>query len=277
VVSKFHGDDVGVCPGTLLADPFSYDPAAFELTARVAADAGFRSVGLWTFRARDYGPDAARKLLDDVGVTVRCVEGAISWADGPGAALDDARQHLDVASTLGADILQAAHIAPLNSFDRAVEGFALLCERARSHDVKVCIEWVPWFGIPDLATAWRIVRDSGASNGGLCLDWLHWQLQPGGPDFELLAEIPGDRIHYVQVCDAPSTAPGSPEEYMQMATSARPLPGEGVVDIPALLAALADADADPFFAYEQFNAELASAGVGTMARRLRANARSVFG
>jgi sugar phosphate isomerase/epimerase len=64
---------------------------------------------------------------------------------------------------------------------------------------------------------------------------------------------------------------------MQMATSARPLPGEGVVDIPALLAALADADADPFFAYEQFNAELASAGVGTMARRLRANARSVFG
>ena len=276
MASKFRDDDVGVCPGSLLADPSSYDSDAFELTARVAADAGFRSLGLWTVSARDYGPDAARKFLDSEGVTVRCVEAAISWAGGPEAASEDAREHLDVASALGADMLLAAHLGPLESWDVAVECFALLCERARAQDVKVCIEWVPWFGIPDLASAWRMVRESGASNGGLCLDWLHWQLQPGGPDFDLLAEIPGDRIHYVQVCDAPAAAPTSPEGYLQLATRARPLPGDGVVDIPAVLAALTAMGADPFFVYEQFNVEAASAGVEAMARRLRENARFVF-
>jgi sugar phosphate isomerase/epimerase len=273
---EYRGDDVGVCPGTLLADPTSYDATAFAETARIAAEEGFPSVGLWTYAVQQYGPDAARRLLDDVGLTVRAVEGALHWGSGPEGAQADADQHLDVASTLGADILLVAHLGPIDSFSRTVDGFATLCERARDHDVDVCIEWVPWFGIPDLATAWRVVQASGAPNGGLCLDWLHWQLQPGGPDYEQLAAIPAARIHYVQVCDAPATAPTSPEGYMEMAMSARPLPGQGVVDIPPLLTALAAMGATPFFAYEQFNAQVASAGVATMARLLRENARRVF-
>ena len=105
---------------------------------------------------------------------------------------------------------------------------------------------------------------------------LHWQRQPGGPNLELLREIPGDRIPYVQLCDAPATAPGSGEEYLAAALSARPLPGDGVVDIPAVLEALVTIDADPFFAYEQFNTELARSGPDVMARRIMENAQQIF-
>ena len=68
----------------------------------------------------------------------------------------------------------------------------------------------------------------------------------------MLAQIPGERIGYVQMCDA---APGEGRE-MEEAMTGRLLPGEGVVDYPALFATLAQIGADPFIATEIFNAAL---------------------
>ena len=70
------------------------------------------------------------------------------------------------------------------------EGFAALCEHAAEHGVRVAIEFLPWSAVPDLATTWQIVRGSGTTNGGIVIDMLHWQRQPGGPNLELLRQIP---------------------------------------------------------------------------------------
>src|SRR5207344_774561 len=139
--------------------------------------------------------------------TVRAVEAATRWAEGPEAAVADADEQLDVASAFGADLLLACTLDPTMDATRATEGFAALCERAAEHDVRAAIEFLPWSAVPDLATTWQLVQESGATNGGIVIDMLHWQRQPGGPNLELLRQIPGDRIHYVQVCDA---APGGP-------------------------------------------------------------------
>ena len=74
--------------------------------------------------------------------------------------------------------------------------------------------------MPDLATAWRVVEESGAANGGILIDMMHWHQQDGGPNFGLLEQIPGEHIHYVQVCDTvPPRAPAG--DYMQEAPGNR--------------------------------------------------------
>ena len=47
---------------------------------------------------------------------------------------------------------------------------------------------------------------------------------------------------------------------------ARELPGDGVVDIPRVLDALAAQGADPVFAFEVFSREMAARGAEEMAR-----------
>jgi sugar phosphate isomerase/epimerase len=108
------------------------------------------------------------------------------------------------------------------------------------------------------------------------LDMLHWQHQPGGPNFDLLGKIPADQIHYVQVCDASPGLSPSAREYLGYAMGARLLPGQGAVDIPALLGSLASMGADPYFALEVFNTNLAQDGAGKMAEVLGKAGAKVF-
>ncbi len=272
---SFRADAVGMCPATLLLEPMTCDVAGLRDIAQASAGAGFPTVSLWSFYATGNGVDTTRSVLDDAGVTVRAVEAATRWAEGPDAALADADEQLDVASAFGADLLLACTLDPTMDATRATEGFAALCERAAQHGVRVAIEFLPWSAVPDLATVWQIVQGSGATNGGIVIDMLHWQRQPGGPNLELLRQIPGDRVHYVQVCDAAPGGPGA-DDYMTEALTARPVPGQGCVDIAALLGALAEIDADPYFALEVFNAELAARGASAMAAELRRATRTVF-
>src|SRR5262249_57947470 len=64
------------------------------------------------------------------------------------------------------------------------------------------------------------------------------------------------------VCSSDLTS-GVPQ-YMPSAIQDRPLPGEGVVDIPGILEALSDIGAHPFFAAEVFNADMALRGPESM-------------
>ncbi len=265
--------DIGMCPAILLTDPLNCDADTLERVTRASAAAGFDALSVWAFYATACGTDRARDLLAELGVAVRVVEAVTQWVDGAGEHLDaDAKATLDVASALGADTLLACTLEPtVASMDRTVEGFAAVCGLAADRGMRVCIEFLPWSAIPDLATAWSIVDGSGASNGGIVVDMLHWQRQPGGPNLELLSRIPGDRIHFVQVCDAspaPSASP-APDDLMHEALTARVLPGAGTVDIAALFATLDRIGADPFFAYEVFSSALAANGPDEMARGLR--------
>ena len=265
-----HGA-IGICPAILLTDPMAADDEAFERVVHASAAAGFTSFSLWSFWATRYGTERTRDLLDSVGIRVGAVEAVTQWVGGPGVALDaEITATAEVATVLGSDTLLACTLEPeLASLDAATAGFAALCAHAAARDLRVCIEFFPWSGMPDLATAWRVVEGSGAPNGGIVIDMMHWQHQDGGPNFELLAQIPGEHIHYVQACDTvpPRAAAG---DYMHEALGNRRLPGEGVVDIARLLATLDAIGAEPWFAYEVFNRELAADGPEPMAARLRA-------
>jgi sugar phosphate isomerase/epimerase len=261
-------DAIGICPAILVPEPLTASDHTFEQAVRGATAAGFDEFSLWSFWPAAYGLDRALDLLDEVGATVPAIEAAMQWADGPERASAEAGPLVDLATRLGAHTLAACSLEPsVASWARAVEGFRTLCESAGEHDLRVCIEFLPWSVVPDLATAWRLVQEAAAPNGGILLDMMHWHRQPGGPDFDLLEQIPGTRIHYVQVCDT-ITAPLDAGAYMAEAMTGRRLPGDGDVDIPRLLATLDRIGADPWFAYEVFSHDLAADGPAAMAARL---------
>jgi sugar phosphate isomerase/epimerase len=266
-----HHDAIGVCPAILVPDPMHADDEAFERVVHASAAAGFTSFSLWSFWATRYGLEETRALLDGAGIGVPAVEAVRQWTGGPSDELDaEIAATAAVATALGSQIVLACTLEPsLPSLEGATAGFRSLCEQAAAHDLLVSIEFFPWSGIGNLATAWQVVEESGAPTGGLVIDMMHWQHQDGGPDFALLERIPGEYIHYVQACDTAAPRPGS-ADYMREAMGNRRLPGDGVVDIARLLQTLDAIGADPWFAYEVFNQELASAGPESMAARLRA-------
>jgi sugar phosphate isomerase/epimerase len=266
----------GMCPATLLVAPMSCSPGEVELVARASADAGFPSLSLWASFATCAGVASTARMLREVGITARVIEAVSRWVDGPEAAVAHDEAQLDMAVALEADLVLAATIDPVIDAGRATEGLSAICELAAQRQVRVAVEFIPFTAIPDLATAWRLVEGSKAPNAGIVLDMLHWYHQPGGPNYDLLQRIPGERIHYVQVCDAAAVTPAGLEDYLAYALGGRRAPGTGVVDITRLLESLAGIDADPYLALEVFNTELARGGAETMAAELRA-ALTVFG
>src|SRR5207302_213589 len=63
--------------------------------------------------------------------------------------------------------------------DDAAEAFAGLCDRAGEHGLVVHLEFLPWSKIPDVGSAWEVVRLAGRSNGGIAID--AWHFFRGGP------------------------------------------------------------------------------------------------
>jgi sugar phosphate isomerase/epimerase len=243
-----------MCPATLLAN-FG-EPSADDIRGALEAsrDAGATGVSVWTPYLQILGgAEPAAAIVKEVGLQTKAVEAAVVWPTGsPEEVLREARTFARLVAVAGATRLLAVCMEPaLDDLDRAREGLAVLVDHVSAAGAQTCVEFLPWTGIPDLATAWSIVQPVG-SGAGIVLDTWHWQRQPGGPNLALLAQIPGERIGYVQMCDA---APGEGRE-MEEAMTGRLLPGEGVVDYPALFATLAQIGADPFIATEIFNAAL---------------------
>jgi sugar phosphate isomerase/epimerase len=277
MASRFRADEVGVCVSTLHVTPHQLDTADIERCVRAAADAGLPSLVFQQHWADTYGGAALHDLLDSCGVTARGLEGSMAWPDGPDAAARDADRLLDLASAIDARVLHAACLAPDIDLPRAADGFAALCERAAAHDLRVGLEFIPYYGVPDLRTAWDVVRTAAAANGGVCIDFMHFERQPGGPDYELLARIPADDITYVQPTDAPPAAPvESPEEYMTQCLTDRPVLGEGVIDVDGMVTAIEATGAEPVLAFQVCNPALAAEGAEVMAARLRASADTFF-
>lgn len=119
------------------------------------------------------------------------------------------------------------------SIDEAGAAFAAICDRAADHGLIVHLEFLPFGGIPDLESAWRIVETAGKPNGALTID--AWHMARSGSTLEQLAAIPGPRIGSVQLSDGPAAAQ---ENLLAETMTARLCPGEGAFDLAGLVRTL---------------------------------------
>jgi len=259
-------DQPGICIAGLLPEPLAPTKEAVLAALDAAAAAGFSEMSIWAWLLPMIAPDGtdagARAELDRRGLKVRMVEAAIGWAtDATDAEVDaEAANLAATVRELGAPLMMAVCLEPaLPDCDRARARLGRVADRARAVGADLCVEFLPWSGIPTLRDAWALIEP--LDGVGLIFDTWHWQRQPGGPEPGALESVPAERVMCVQLSDAPAEAVG---ELMEETMTARLLPGDGDIDYAPVVEWLRGAH--PFVAPEIFNGGLVTGrGAGQVA------------
>lgn len=214
---------------------------------RLAARTGFASIGLRTVAAapgtpaynfRAGSPEVAemRHRLHDLGIRVHDIEIVTIGEDFDPAVLEPV---LDAGAEIGAERLSVC----ADDADRArlIDRFAALCDRAARFAMGVDLEWMGWRAVRTLDDAVDVVTRAGRANGGVLVDALHLKRNGGTPAD--VARVPPGLIRSVQLCDAGAAVPVTTDAIIAEARGGRLPPGEGVLPLGELLAALpADAN-----------------------------------
>lgn len=255
-------DEVGMCIGTLGADPIAVAQDLPAVLAAVAAS-GAPSVSIHAFLGAMYGPEVVAGMLADAGLRAGALEAALAWSAGPGdAVIAEAEQLLAMAEATGAREVLTVVLDTEMDRGAASDGLAQLCGLLAPAGVRPCLEWLPWTAMPTIASAVDLLHASGAPNCGLTFDTWHWMRQPGGPDLATLDALDGGRIGYLQLCDV---APTPGDDVFVEAMTARLLPGDGVVDFHGLFDRFAAMGATPYVASEIFNSTVLEGGAAAAA------------
>jgi len=204
---------------------------------RVAAQAGYTHAGLRLVpvAGQPYSHPLDVPLLErclaDTGVRVLDVE---VFRLIPQTKVADWENVLALSQRLGAsDIL--VHGADADE-RRLIDTFGRLCELAGRYQLRANLEPMPWVDVSNIAKALRVLRGAGKSNSGLLVDAIHFFR--AGDSVAELKKVPREYLHYAQLCDARAETPTDQQEIIRQARGDRLFPGEGGLDLRALLAAL---------------------------------------
>ncbi len=241
-------------------------------TVAVAAQAGCSHVGLRLLGGQPGGSETP--LLLDRGLQTAMLE---AMADAGIAALDantarivpetqvaDYAPFLDAAARLGARHVMAS--VDDADPDRSADNVGRLCDLAAERGLTVDLEFVPWTALSGLRAAADLVRTCRHDALGIAVDTLHFHRS--GSSADELARLPRRWFRYAQICDAPGSKTLPPRERLvHEATKERLLPGEGDIDLAAILRAL---PAGIPLALEIPQAALTASGLGAAERVSRA-------
>lgn len=254
-------DDTFFWAGTLVA-------GTLEQRIEAARAGGFKYLSLFPTdytQARDRGLSDADivALHDRAGVRLTTLDPFTRWLPRWEAPSGVPRKRLKWISFSEdeffavVDALQLEAITVNEAFgtryeiDELIESFAAVCDRAARSGVRVHLEFTPFSGIPDLATAWDVVRAADRANGGLVFDT--WHYFRGTRDDRLLEVIPGERIFALQISDALAEPVGS---LLNDTLRHRRLPGEGTFDLAGVLPIVARKQGLPPWGVEVLSEEL---------------------
>ncbi|MCX2978565.1 sugar phosphate isomerase/epimerase family protein [Candidatus Marimicrobium litorale] len=266
----------------------SLDGVAYPEFLSAASEAGFEAV---TLNSALYRQATASGLSDtditaslrDQGLQVSGIDPLFNWL--PGSVVLDGSDSISVCTQVSMEeVFHLAHVAetdlvnaPLglaiaSSEQEIVDGFGILCEKAKRESLRVSLEFMPFNQVPDLETAFRIVEQAGYSNGGIMVDC--WHLHRGGGMADDLLEIPGNRIFAMQIDDALSEPlPDIIEETMNQ----RLPPGDGCIDLARVVRNLRSIGAAVYVDVEVFNESLRALPAVQRARRLYDATAAVLG
>lgn len=212
--------------------------------ARVAAEAGYRGIEPWIgdldkFAAEGGSLADLGKQIADLGLTVESAIGFPAWIvdddSARRAGLDEARRCMDVVRAIDGTRLAAppagATDAPSLDLDRAAERFARLVDLGRDAGVLPQLEvWGFSHNLQRLAQVAYVAVACGRPDALILADAYH--LYKGGSPTAGLAMLNGSAMKVFHVNDYPDLDRSSIQD------SDRVYPGDGVGQLPALLATL---------------------------------------
>lgn len=199
-----------------------------------------------------------RAISQANGIVVNDVDAIVVWTGAhapPGFVGPQTGDDLvyEAGEALGATYVNVAFggDGPM-PIDQATETFANICKRATEHGLRPHLEFVPSMkSIPDVVTAWSVVRNSGYEEAGLLIDTWHCQMGP--TTYAELRALPGRVVLGVQISDAPSEPIDS---LIKVGTTRRLPPGKGNLNLVEFITILDGIGATAPLSVEVFSAEL---------------------
>ena len=213
---------------------------SLEEKLAAAAGAGFDAVELFEpdLIASRLRPREVRELADELGLDIPMYQ---PFRDFEGAGqeklernLRRARHKFEVMTELGAEtLLVCSSVAPdaIDDAELSASQLHRLAEEAADHGIRIAFEALAWGAhVSDYMDAWRIVELADHPSLGTCLDSFH--ILSVGSDPAGIREIPGEKIFFLQLADAPVIG----MDVLQWSRHYRCFPGQGGFDLPGFMA-----------------------------------------
>jgi 4-hydroxyphenylpyruvate dioxygenase len=186
----------------------------------------------------DGSPREIRQMCADLGIAItlfqpfRDFEGV--RRDRLARNVERAERKFDLMQELGTDlVLVCSNVAAdsLGDRDVLVSDMRLLAERAAARGLRIGYEALAWGRhVNTWQQVWDIVREADHPNLGMILDSFHTLSLRGDPSG--IAQVPADKIFFVQMADAPVLA----MDVLEWSRHFRNFPGQGDFDLPNFLA-----------------------------------------
>src|ERR1700674_104906 len=185
----------------------------------------------------DGTPGTVRAMAADLGLGIDLYQ---PFRDFEGVSdklfhrnLDRAERKFDVMQALGAPMLLVCSNVSQNAIaddERAAAQLCELAERAAKRNLLIGYEALAWgMVVKHYAHAWSIVDRANHPHLGLIVDSFH--ILSLGDDPAGIAAIPGEKIFFVQLADAPRLA----MDVLQWSRHYRCFPGQGQLDLANFL------------------------------------------
>lgn len=233
-----------------------------------AAAVGFDGVEVMEGDLLSFDGSAAdvRRIADDLGLTIDLYQPFRDFEAMPDLrrALDRAERKFDVMQALGTDlVLVCSNTLPAAIDDdaRAAADLRAMAERASARGRRIGFEALSWGRhIRTWGHAWRIVQAADHPALGLIVDSFHTLAL--GDDPAGIATVPGDRLFFVQLADAPRLQ----MDVLSWSRHFRSFPGQGNLPVDGFVrAVLASGYAGPL-SLEVFNDHFRAAPARMIAR-----------
>ncbi|MCQ2997274.1 bifunctional sugar phosphate isomerase/epimerase/4-hydroxyphenylpyruvate dioxygenase family protein [Pseudomonas syringae] len=186
----------------------------------------------------DGSPRHVRQICADLGIAITLFQ---PFRDFEGCRrdrlprnLDRAERKFDLMQELGTDLVLVCSNSAADSLgDEHIlrDDLAMLAERAGARQLRVGYEALAWGRhVNTWQQVWNLVKQVDHPALGVLLDSFHTLSLKGDPS--AIAQIPGDKIFFVQMADAPILA----MDVMEWSRHFRCFPGQGEFDLPGFLA-----------------------------------------
>ena len=172
-----------------------------------------------------------KAAIADTGVGVHDIEFVKLTPEIDIAALEP---FVAAGAELGAKCVITAPYDP--DLSRLADRLVAMSDLCVAHGMRAVLEFFPWTEVPNLGAALAVVDAAGRAECGVLVDMLHFARSASTA--EHCRGVPASRFPFVHICDAPAGTAWTREELFHAGRVERLPPGEGGIDIKAILANL---------------------------------------
>ena len=226
---------------------------------RVAGAAGYKAIEPWNDEIDAYLKQGGtlrdlEKATSDAGLKVVSVIALHSWATSEGdehlKALDECRRRMDQAVALGSPYIVASPPQEAVDLERIAPRYIELMALGEQAGVMPSMEFLGFVdGVNSVAGAWAIAQAARNAKATIVADVFH--MIRGGGSVDDLLKLPGHRMANFHINDVPAT----PDPLTQTDYD-RVMVGEGIADLPRVIANLRTIGYRGPLSLELFNKEL---------------------